>query len=160
MFYCDPCREKKKWPEGFHQSYGPCEICGVSAGCWDVPSSCLPIPRKGVNDGIQRTDQVPQLRSEVRPRQESVQSLRNAAPEEGNPTGLGSGGQQQAGTAQAEVSQAYQAWEELREILFQSDRMTNQVVNAWGVFSIPGGTVYEEILRIMEKLEEKYDVDS
>lgn len=48
MFYCDPCRLKQDpvWPEGWMKSQGPCEICGKSALCSDVPSKYLPLPRR------------------------------------------------------------------------------------------------------------------
>lgn len=44
MFYCDPCRIKRDWPEGFSKSSGACEICGKVARCNDVPSKLLPAP--------------------------------------------------------------------------------------------------------------------
>ena len=43
MFYCDKCREKNKWPFGFMRSFGPCEVCGETAHCYDVPSKCIPL---------------------------------------------------------------------------------------------------------------------
>ncbi len=46
MFFCEECRKKRGWPEGFRQSYGPCECCGKVAGCWDVPSHALPMPKE------------------------------------------------------------------------------------------------------------------
>lgn len=46
MFYCKKCGDKNNWPDGFRKSYGPCEICRVSAECSDVPSSQLPMPEK------------------------------------------------------------------------------------------------------------------
>jgi hypothetical protein len=42
MYYCDPCRTKNKWPEGFMKSVGPCEVCGKVRMCNDVRSSDLP----------------------------------------------------------------------------------------------------------------------
>lgn len=42
MFYCKTCGDKNKWPEGFAKSYGPCEMCGKTADCSDVPSKYLP----------------------------------------------------------------------------------------------------------------------
>lgn len=42
MFYCDKCRQQLQWPEGFSKSAGPCEICGVTAVCYEVPASRLP----------------------------------------------------------------------------------------------------------------------
>lgn len=44
MFYCDDCREKQNWPEGFAKSEGPCECCGEVAPCNDVPSKLLGPP--------------------------------------------------------------------------------------------------------------------
>lgn len=44
MFYCDPCREKKSWPDSPFKSTGKCELCGVTAVCSDVPSKYLPSP--------------------------------------------------------------------------------------------------------------------
>jgi hypothetical protein len=41
MFYCAACREKHGYPESILKSYGPCEICGNTAVCDDVPSSVL-----------------------------------------------------------------------------------------------------------------------
>lgn len=46
MFYCEPCRVEKNWPESFMGSYGKCEICGEVADCHDVPSRWLPRPEK------------------------------------------------------------------------------------------------------------------
>jgi len=46
MFYCDGCGKKNGWPEGFSKSYGPCEVCGKTRLCNDVPSSQLPEPRR------------------------------------------------------------------------------------------------------------------
>jgi len=46
MFYCEACRIKRDWPEGFLRSYGPCELCGKMANCHDVPSRFLPIPQE------------------------------------------------------------------------------------------------------------------
>lgn len=47
MFYCAPCATKNGWPDyGARASYGRCEVCGNTAGCNDVPSSCLPIPKR------------------------------------------------------------------------------------------------------------------
>jgi hypothetical protein len=42
MFYCDTCRDKRNWPDGFVKSRGPCELCGKQAACSDVPSGALP----------------------------------------------------------------------------------------------------------------------
>lgn len=42
MFYCEPCRLEKDWPESFVGSYGKCEVCGKMGDCHDVPSSQLP----------------------------------------------------------------------------------------------------------------------
>lgn len=41
MFYCDPCRKKKDWPERAFKSTGPCEVCGKVSACNDVPSKDL-----------------------------------------------------------------------------------------------------------------------
>lgn len=42
MFFCEPCRELRDWPESpLSRSYGRCEICDQVATCWDVPSSAL-----------------------------------------------------------------------------------------------------------------------
>lgn len=43
MFYCDPCRIDRNWPESFFQSRGPCEICGTYDYCHEVASSKLPL---------------------------------------------------------------------------------------------------------------------
>jgi hypothetical protein len=45
MFYCEECRERQDWPEGFSKSHGPCELCGQSRVCHDVPSSALYRPK-------------------------------------------------------------------------------------------------------------------
>lgn len=42
MFFCEECRVRNEWPEGFAKSLGPCEICGKTAACYDIPSSALP----------------------------------------------------------------------------------------------------------------------
>lgn len=42
MFYCQACAKKKSWPESLCQSQGPCEVCGKTALCNDVPSKDLP----------------------------------------------------------------------------------------------------------------------
>lgn len=44
MFYCEPCRVDRQWPESFGKSRGPCELCGVTSVCNDRPSSTLPVP--------------------------------------------------------------------------------------------------------------------
>ena len=46
MFYCEPCRKKNEWPESLCGSYGRCECCGRMSVCNDVPSSCLPTPKR------------------------------------------------------------------------------------------------------------------
>ena len=43
MFYCEPCREKNDWPGIVALSYGPCEMCGKTAECYDIPSHLLPV---------------------------------------------------------------------------------------------------------------------
>ncbi len=47
MFICNSCLEKN-WPSawGMVQSYGPCEVCGYTCVCFDIPSSQLPSPTK------------------------------------------------------------------------------------------------------------------
>lgn len=47
MFYCEPCGKKSDWPtwDFLPQSRGPCEMCGKSAACFDVPSSSLPVQK-------------------------------------------------------------------------------------------------------------------
>jgi hypothetical protein len=50
MFYCDRCRIKNEWPEGIVRSHGPCEVCGFTTSCNDVPSSCLSIPTTPEDD--------------------------------------------------------------------------------------------------------------
>lgn len=45
MFYCEPCRVKKDWPESFSQSFGRCEICEKPAVCYDKASKFLPLPK-------------------------------------------------------------------------------------------------------------------
>lgn len=42
MFYCSDCQKQNGWPESFFMSYGPCEMCGKSAPCYDVKSCNLP----------------------------------------------------------------------------------------------------------------------
>ena len=42
MFYCDPCRIDRNWPESFFQSRGSYELCGTYDYCHEVPSSKLP----------------------------------------------------------------------------------------------------------------------
>lgn len=49
MFYCDPCARSKGWPEGFMKSHGPCEVCGKTRLCSDVPSKFLPLPKEKSN---------------------------------------------------------------------------------------------------------------
>lgn len=43
MFYCDPCRLKRGWPMSFSKSKGPCEECGETTICHDVPSKQVPL---------------------------------------------------------------------------------------------------------------------
>lgn len=50
MFFCEECRAKNKWPEGFMKSQGPCEICGEVAICNHIPSRHLPIPGKTMEE--------------------------------------------------------------------------------------------------------------
>lgn len=42
MFYCEECAEKEGWPYLSTRSRGPCEICGETKICTDVPSRSLP----------------------------------------------------------------------------------------------------------------------
>ena len=42
MLYCTNCQSRNKWPISWGRSFGPCEMCGVPAFCYDVPSSQLP----------------------------------------------------------------------------------------------------------------------
>ncbi len=51
MFYCDECREKRKWPESMHKSYGKCELCGKTSMCNDVPSKDLPTSDNNIGRG-------------------------------------------------------------------------------------------------------------
>lgn len=44
MFFCEPCRKKKDWPESMGRSAGRCEVCKVHSVCHDVPSKLLPKP--------------------------------------------------------------------------------------------------------------------
>jgi hypothetical protein len=44
MFYCEPCREERHWPESMCKSYGRCEVCENHAVCNDRASSTLPLP--------------------------------------------------------------------------------------------------------------------
>lgn len=44
MFYCAKCAEKNAWPDFGSRSYGPCEVCRMTAPCFDVPSKYLPDP--------------------------------------------------------------------------------------------------------------------
>lgn len=48
MFYCDKCASERDWPSGWPhpQSVGPCEVCGKTRTCTDIPSSALPIPKR------------------------------------------------------------------------------------------------------------------
>jgi hypothetical protein len=41
MFFCDPCKKENRWPGLIALSHGKCEVCGVNAPCYDVPSSEL-----------------------------------------------------------------------------------------------------------------------
>jgi hypothetical protein len=47
MFYCDPCRRKRQWPESLARSRGSCEVCGQAAVCYDMPSPRLSAPGAG-----------------------------------------------------------------------------------------------------------------
>jgi len=42
MFYCEPCRVERGWPESFGKSRGRCELCEEHAVCNDRASSTLP----------------------------------------------------------------------------------------------------------------------
>ena len=42
MFYCNDCAKKYGYPESMVRSYGPCEMCGKTKECNDVPCSALP----------------------------------------------------------------------------------------------------------------------
>lgn len=49
MFFCEPCKERHRWPMAWHglfASHGPCEVCGTVADCYEVPSMHLPEPEK------------------------------------------------------------------------------------------------------------------
>jgi hypothetical protein len=52
MFYCNECAEKNKWPTGMFKSFGPCEICGKTKECNDIPSRLLP-PSPPDNNGLE-----------------------------------------------------------------------------------------------------------
>ena len=45
MFYCNPCGEKRGWPQSLMQSRGTCELCGKTMTCNHVQSSMLPLPK-------------------------------------------------------------------------------------------------------------------
>jgi hypothetical protein len=51
MFYCNDCAIDNKWPYGYGMpmSRGPCEICGKTRDCVDVPSGQLPMPKEQPN---------------------------------------------------------------------------------------------------------------
>lgn len=42
MFYCEDCRRPRRWPDSTLYSWGPCEICGRSKFCYEVPSKLIP----------------------------------------------------------------------------------------------------------------------
>lgn len=44
MFYCEPCRVERAWPESLSKSFGLCELCSQERICNDRPSSTLPLP--------------------------------------------------------------------------------------------------------------------
>lgn len=46
MYYCEECKKKLHWPESMSRSRGKCEVCGLGAVCYDVPSKYLPEPPK------------------------------------------------------------------------------------------------------------------
>lgn len=46
MFYCTECADKWEWPVTMFQSFGPCEMCGRSRSCNEVPSRYLPDPKE------------------------------------------------------------------------------------------------------------------
>lgn len=46
MFYCTQCAKEAGWPEKVFKSLGPCEICGHTRPCNDVPSRLLPESKK------------------------------------------------------------------------------------------------------------------
>lgn len=46
MFYCNPCAKENDWPETITCSFGPCEVCGNSSICNEMPSKLLPIGLK------------------------------------------------------------------------------------------------------------------
>jgi len=46
MFFCSTCAKRNDWPESFHQSFGPCELCGAHTICNDIPSRELPLPNE------------------------------------------------------------------------------------------------------------------
>lgn len=56
MFYCDACAHKNGWPDDFWlpRSHGPCEVCGKTASCHDVPSTRL-------SDNRNRSQSTPSL---------------------------------------------------------------------------------------------------
>lgn len=45
MFYCEPCRITRDWPESLMRSYGVCEVCGAKRECNDMASRQLPLPK-------------------------------------------------------------------------------------------------------------------
>lgn len=45
IFFCEPCRKARGWPESMSRSSGNCEVCDSYAVCFDVPSYQLPLPQ-------------------------------------------------------------------------------------------------------------------
>ncbi len=50
MFYCEPCRDARDWPQSFTRSFGPCELCAKHAECYDMSSAQLPKPPKNSDE--------------------------------------------------------------------------------------------------------------
>jgi len=46
MLYCEECRIKRGWPEGFTSTTRSCELCGKTHVCHERPSRSLPAPPK------------------------------------------------------------------------------------------------------------------
>ena len=41
MYFCEPCRDRKNWPDSATVASERCEVCGTQSHCYDVPSIML-----------------------------------------------------------------------------------------------------------------------
>jgi hypothetical protein len=76
MFFCEMCRFARRWPGSLMRSHGPCEICGVTSNCYDVPSKELPL--RGARSAVILDEKVRQQLEAVAAARSEALAIRQA----------------------------------------------------------------------------------